>query len=166
MKNPPLVWAWRYTWCLTSKCILWQPTMFCWLNLENFPWNYMLSMQIIGFNNSFPTYPRLCKWDSLYLYTPNTFLNHDLTHGTIDKHVEGIMECLSLDNPWQPNAIKIHIWWSQEGFYCSRVEVLHLLGENVDTSTSRIFSNTVMNCIWSIDTTTTHDHCCLPHLNS
>ena len=34
--------AWGYIWYLTSKCILWQPTIFCWLNWEIFPWKYML----------------------------------------------------------------------------------------------------------------------------
>lgn len=33
-----LRWAWRYIiWCLTSKCVLQQPIIFCWSNLENFP---------------------------------------------------------------------------------------------------------------------------------
>ena len=35
------VWG-RYTWCLTSKCLLPQSTIICWLNLENFACNYML----------------------------------------------------------------------------------------------------------------------------
>ena len=29
--------AWRYIWCLTSKCALRQPVISCWSNLEKFP---------------------------------------------------------------------------------------------------------------------------------
>ena len=53
-----------------------------------------------------PTYPPL---DSSIKqpYFPDTLSNKDLTSGTIHNHVEGIMESISLENPWQPYIIKI-----------------------------------------------------------
>ena len=51
--------AWRYIWCLTWKCSLWQPIIFYWPNLENFPYKHTLLSSLRVFNNVLPIYPPL-----------------------------------------------------------------------------------------------------------
>ena len=49
--------AWRCTWCLTSKCIMWHPTILCWSNLENIFMELYALKLTIGFQQHFAHLP-------------------------------------------------------------------------------------------------------------
>ena len=44
--------VWRYIWCLVSKCVLWQPTIFYWLDLETFPHGFISSSSSYRFSTT------------------------------------------------------------------------------------------------------------------
>ena len=73
--------AWRCIWCLTSKCNLWRPILFCWLNSENFPIDLDALKLTIGFRQ------RLAYLSPSWLVNKETSVSRhlaiiDLTNGT------------------------------------------------------------------------------------
>ena len=61
-----------------------------------------------------------------WLVNQATLLSQHLAQ--IDNHVEGIIESMTLGNPWQHNTIKTHIRWSQGGLLAKEWELSPSLG--------------------------------------
>ena len=91
-------------WCLPLKCTLRQPIVFCWLNLENFSWNYTLWSYLWISNNGLSTYLPL-GWSVKQSHFLVTLPNKGQTPGT------NLRPCGSRhgDNPTTPKIIFDHI---------------------------------------------------------
>lgn len=90
-------------WCLTSKCLLWYAIIFCWLNLKNFPYNYMLLSSLwVSSRACLSTLLLVSQSRSLIFSTPCQTRIWHLTQ--IDKLVKCIMGSnlfgKPTHNPW------------------------------------------------------------------
>ena len=122
--------AWRYVWCLTSQCVLWQPVICGWPNLENFPWNCVCVSKA---NFEFST--TACPLTILLVSRSSslTFSSPCWTRADTLQKLTIVWKASwgpSISSWGQPNTIKNHTWWYQRGFSCfllgTKVNYLHL----------------------------------------
>ena len=72
----------------------------------------------------------------IQLYPLSSWLNSQATSlswhlAEINNHVEGITSSISMGSQRQSNNIKSHIWWTQRGFSCYRVELFPSLMKEI-----------------------------------
>ena len=148
-----------YHWfgCLTSKRVVRLHTIFCWPNLENFPWNCTLSSSLWPFNNSLPTYPPLGQFVKLPNFS-NTWPNKDLAPNTnwlsCGRH-HGVY-LIGKPMTSQPTTLKITYYNIKVVFLAKKWNFVYLLGKKLEAPPQG-FSQAQMWIVLeaTIDSTTT-----------
>ena len=125
-----------------SKCVLWQPTIFCWPNFENFPCNYMLMV-----NYKFPT--TTCPFTFLLVSQSSNLIFLTPCRTRIWHHVEGIMRFISMETHDNPSPSKIIFDDLKEAFVVEVWNSFHLLEEKPDYLHPKVKLNINVNFPWS-----------------